>query len=150
MARRSSPRITSRAILNRLVRDPNAPASARRWLDPVTGESYSQYARQVAQNRGLTPEQAAQARRAGKYATTQRAIIRGVPWDDALERAKQRTGKTKKELLADPNFYGAIRGATRGKTSRRDRALRYFGLEPDDLPADWDVSPDAADLQRAA
>lgn len=150
MARKSSPRLASRPVAKRLVPDKSAPASARRWRDPVTGATYSNRQRQQGLDRGLTIEQAKLVREAGRFATVQRAIVRGVPWDDALDRAKAATGKSKRALLSDPEFYAAVRGTTRGKVSRRDRAARYFGLDPDDFPSDWNVSPEVTDFPRAA
>lgn len=105
---------------------------ARNYVDPVTGQVFTQYAIQKAKNFGLTPAQAAAARQTkiGKqtaYDIAKAATQRHEHMPVLFERAAQMSGKAKDKLMKDKDFWRNVRNLSKSKRNKsKGRALYYF------------------------
>jgi hypothetical protein len=147
--------VAARSALQRLakegdqlvVHERTPSGRARTYLDPHTGQTFTQYAVQKAKAHGLTPAQAAQVRRSSPraFAVLERAHKRHEHVDQLLERAALLTGRSKRQLLESGEFVRRVKDlAIRGRrpSSRKAAALEFFGYRPAGAPFDVGESDD--------
>lgn len=153
MARKRSPGSTGFSIPARVLariepleRTPSG--RPRTYVDPVSGEVFTQYALQRAKNFGLTPAQAAAAKKikVGKqtaFDVARKAHKRHEHLPILFERAAQFSDKSKDALMKDKKFWQRIKQlSNKRSTQSHGRALHYFGY----IPSPTLYSDDSGDM----
>lgn len=120
-------------VLNRITPlEKTKSGRAKTYIDPITGEVFTQYAVQRARNFGLTPAQAASAKKIkiGKrtgFDIAREATKRHEHMPVLFDRASGMQSKSKSELMKDKKFWQRVRDLSKGKRKQsKADALFYF------------------------